>query len=97
MKLCFCQDCLFHSQKGSGKVKYYKQVCVYGFTPEVLQYFCKSKRGAIESIEEIELLRFIESRHIVKFVEVEVDLIAVDTINDLEKVKNIIKKTINIE
>jgi 3-deoxy-manno-octulosonate cytidylyltransferase (CMP-KDO synthetase) len=72
--------------KGSIDVKYYKQVCVYGFTPEALQFYCKSPRGKIEAIEDIEILRFIETGHHVQYIEVDSDTIAVDTPNDLEKV-----------
>jgi 3-deoxy-manno-octulosonate cytidylyltransferase (CMP-KDO synthetase) len=72
--------------KGCIDVKYYKQVCVYGFTPEALQFYCKSPRGKIEAIEDIEILRFIESGYHVQYIEVDSDTIAVDTPNDLEKV-----------
>ena len=74
--------------KSNINVKYYKQVCVYGFTPEALEFYCKSPRGKIESIEDIEILRFIESGYHVKYIEVESNTIAVDTPNDLEKVIN---------
>lgn len=66
---------------------YYKQVCVYGFTPKALQFYCNTNRGKIEQIEDIEILRFIESGYKVKFIEVDNDTIAVDTKSDLERVK----------
>ena len=75
--------------KGSINYSYYKQVCVYGFTPEALQFYCDSPRGKIESIEDIEILRFIESGYRVQYVEVDSDTVAVDTPNDLEKVRAI--------
>jgi len=68
---------------------YYKQVCVYGFTPESLKFFSETDRGKIEKIEDIEILRFIENRLIVKFVEVKQDTVAVDTKRDLEIVRKI--------
>jgi 3-deoxy-manno-octulosonate cytidylyltransferase (CMP-KDO synthetase) len=76
--------------KGSIDFNYYKQVCVYGFTPESLQFFASSKRGRIESIEDIEILRFIENQILVKFVEVDTKSVAVDTPKDLEKVRRLI-------
>ena len=76
--------------KGSINYSYYKQVCVYGFKPEALDFFCNSERGKIESIEDIEILRFIESGYKVKYVEVESDTVAVDTEKDLEKVRQIV-------
>lgn len=75
--------------KGSIDFSYYKQVCVYGFKPDALKFFCNTERGKIESIEDIEILRFIESGYKVQFIEVDSDTVAVDTIKDLEKVKNI--------
>ncbi|MDR2407264.1 MAG: 3-deoxy-manno-octulosonate cytidylyltransferase, partial [Bacteroidales bacterium] len=65
--------------KGSINVQYYKQVCVYGFRPEALKFYCNSPRGIIESIEDIEILRFIEEGYHVQFIEVNSDTIAVDT------------------
>ncbi len=77
--------------KGSIDFSYYKQVCVYGFKPEALEFYCNSPRGKVESIEDIEILRFIEAGYRVQFIEVDSDTIAVDTPNDLEKVRRVMK------
>ena len=77
--------------KGRLDYSYYKQVCVYGFKPEALDFYCKSPRGKIESIEDIEILRFIENGYKVQYIEVDSETIAVDTQNDLEKVNKYIK------
>lgn len=77
--------------KGEKNFNYYKQVCVYGFSPKALNFFCNSPRGFLEEIEDIEILRFIEARQKVQFIEVESNSIAVDTQIDLEKVKKMIK------
>ena len=74
---------------------YYKQVCVYGFTKEALEFFINSKRGKIEKSEDIEILRFIENDFKVKFIEVSQDTIGVDNKKDLETVKKIIGKRNN--
>ena len=76
--------------KGSEAYSYYKQVCVYGFKPEALQFYCSSPRGKIESIEDIEILRFIEAGYRVQYIEVDSETVAVDTQNDLEKVNRLI-------
>ena len=76
--------------KGSLDYSCYKQVCVYGFKPEALQFFCNSPRGKVEQIEDIEILRFIEAGIKVKYVEVDSETVAVDTQKDLEKVRQII-------
>lgn len=79
--------------KGSINYEYYKQVCVYGFKPEALAFFCDYGKtfgkAKIEAIEDIEILRFIENGYKVQFVEVESETIAVDTPNDLKKVNDI--------
>lgn len=81
--------------KGSIDYSYYKQVCVYGFKPEALDFFCKYGKefgkGKAEAVEDIEILRFIENGYKVQFVEVDSDTVAVDTPNDLEKVKSLIR------
>ena len=45
--------------KGKIDYNFYKQVCVYGFKPDALEFFCNSERGKIESIEDIEKVRKI--------------------------------------
>ena len=82
--------------KGRINYDYYKQVCVYGFKPESLKFFCeygkKYGKAKIEAIEDIEILRFIENAYRIKFIEVETDSIAVDTVKDLERVKLIMQR-----
>ena len=76
--------------KGSITYQYFKQTCVYGFRPEALEFFCDTPRGRVEKIEDIEILRFIENGRRVQYVEVASDNIAVDTPNDLEKVRAVL-------
>lgn len=82
--------------KGRINYDYYKQVCVYGFKPESLKFFCeygkKYGKAKIEAIEDIEILRFIENAYRIKFIEVETESIAVDTVKDLERVKLIMQR-----
>lgn len=84
--------------KGSINYCYYKQVCVYGFSPEALAFFCdygvKYGKSKNEAIEDIEILRFIENGYKVQYIEVESKSIAVDTPNDLDKVRRIVKDRI---
>ncbi|MBP0965271.1 MAG: 3-deoxy-manno-octulosonate cytidylyltransferase [Oscillospiraceae bacterium] len=84
--------------KGSIDYKYYKQVCVYGFKPEALRFFCdygkEFGKAKIEAIEDIEILRFIENGYKVQYVEVESDSVAVDTENDLKRVNELMKMRI---
>lgn len=73
--------------KGDLNAVYYKQVCVYGFRPEALIFYSNAPRGAIEIVEDIDILRFIENGIKVQFIEVDSKTIAVDTKLDLEKVR----------
>ena len=79
--------------KGSIDYAYYKQVCVYGFTPAALKFYCdygkKYGKAKIEAIEDIEILRFIENGYKVQYIEVDSETVAVDTPNDLKKVNEI--------
>ena len=85
--------------KGKIDYSYYKQVCVYGFKPEALKFYCdygeKYGKAKIEAIEDIEILRFIENGYKVQFIEVNSDTVAVDTPNDLDRVREIVGRQIN--
>ena len=87
--------------KGSINYSYYKQVCVYGFKPEALQFFCdygmKYGKAKVEAIEDIEILRFIENGYKVQYIEVDSETVAVDTPNDLEKVREIVSEKLKAE
>lgn len=84
--------------KGKIDYQYYKQVCVYGFKPEALEFYCKYGeqygKAKIEEIEDIEILRFIENGYKVQYIEVDSETVAVDTPNDLEKVIGIVRSRI---
>ena len=84
--------------KGSIGFSYYKQVCVYGFKPEALKFYCdygkKYGKAKIEQIEDIEILRFIENGYKVQYIEVDSETVAVDTLQDLEKVRSIVSSKI---
>jgi len=78
--------------KGRLDYDFYKQVCVYGFKPEALKFFCNTPRGEVETIEDIEILRFIENGYRVQFIKVISESIAVDTQNDLDRVRVMMSK-----
>ena len=79
-------------RKGTEDVKYYKQVCAYGFSPYSLDKYINWKRGPAESAEDIEILRYIEHGIRVQMVEVKQDTVGVDTPKDLAKVSKILSK-----
>lgn len=62
--------------------------------PEALKFYCdygmKYGKAKAEAIEDIEILRFIENGYKVQYIEVDSETVAVDTPNDLEKVRSIV-------
>lgn len=84
--------------KGSLDYAYYKQVCVYGFKPEALQFYCDYGmtygKAKVEAVEDIEILRFIENGYRVQYIEVDSGAVAVDTPNDLARVRAIVEARI---
>ncbi|MFT6834734.1 MAG: 3-deoxy-manno-octulosonate cytidylyltransferase (CMP-KDO synthetase) [Francisellaceae bacterium] len=65
----------------------YKQVCIYAFSKEHLEFFAShKKKTAVEVVEDIEILRFLENDIPVKMIEVESSSIAVDVPGDIKKV-----------
>jgi 3-deoxy-manno-octulosonate cytidylyltransferase (CMP-KDO synthetase) len=80
--------------KGSIDYMFYKQVCAYAFTPWALDFFKNTPRGKVEKIEDIEILRFIENGIYVKYVEVHSSSVAVDTPNDLERVRELLSPAV---
>lgn len=82
--------------KGKIDYSYYKQVCVYGFKPDALKFYCdygkKYGKAKIEEIEDIEILRFIENGWKIQYVEVDSDTVAVDTEKDLQKVRALMEE-----
>ena len=81
--------------KGTLNFAYYKQVCVYAFKPKALRSFCeygkKYGKSKLESIEDIEILRFIENNCPVKYIEVDSATVAVDTPKDLQRVRDFLE------
>ena len=78
--------------KGHLDYIYYKQLGVYAFTPEALAFYKNAPQGKIECIEEIEILRFIESGWHVQYVEAVTESIAVDTPKDLQRILKILEQ-----
>jgi 3-deoxy-manno-octulosonate cytidylyltransferase (CMP-KDO synthetase) len=70
----------------------FKQVCIYAFSKEHLEFFSShQQKTEIEGIEDIEILRFLENDIPVKMIEVEASSIAVDVPDDVQKVIKLLK------
>lgn len=67
---------------------WHKQVCVYAFSKDSLNWYAEQGISELEKNESIELLRFLNSSKFVpKMIEVEPGTIAVDVPEDVQKVE----------
>lgn len=80
------------TKKNIKNLEYLKQVCIYGFTKSDLSKFYSKKKSYVESLEDIEILRFFDLKMPIKMVKVSNKSVSVDVKKDLEKVTRIIKK-----
>ena len=67
----------------------YKQVCIYGFSKEQLDRFHSDKKTSLESVEDIEIIRFLEKGMRVKMLELNTVSYAVDYPEDIKKIEEI--------
>ena len=68
-----------------------RQECVYAFPRRALALFSgRSKKAEHEAIEDIEILRFLEMGEEVRMVELSTESVAVDTPEDLERVRGLL-------
>ncbi|SHO56306.1 3-deoxy-manno-octulosonate cytidylyltransferase [Vibrio quintilis] len=84
---------LYMSRSGIPLTKYgeysfgYKQVCIYAFSKKQLAFFySNAAKTKHEEVEDIEILRFLESDFQVDMVEVEAGSLAVDVPDDVQAV-----------
>ena len=81
------------SKKKFLKKDYLKQVCIYAFNRnELKKFYSRSKKGKLEKIEDIEILRFFEDNIKIKMIRLNSDSVAVDEKKDVKKAEKIIKK-----
>ncbi len=88
--LVYMSRSLIPGSKKENKIKnnFYKQVCIYAFNSKELQIFSsKRKKSNLESIEDIEILRFFEFCIPIKMLELKNQSLAVDTPQDLKKIQ----------
>ena len=76
--------------KNSLDFEYKKYVGITCLTKHALDFYASRQRGVIERIEDNDLLRFIENKFTVAFIDVNTDSLSVDTYKDLERVRKII-------
>ena len=80
------------SNKGLEFKKAWRQVCAYSFPRKALLDFTNTKnKTLLESLEDIEILRFLEKGYKVKMIKMSNKSLAVDNNEDLEKAKIYLK------
>ncbi|MFH1406865.1 MAG: 3-deoxy-manno-octulosonate cytidylyltransferase [Candidatus Omnitrophota bacterium] len=72
--------------------QYYKHMGLYAYTKDFLFTFAKLRVCPLELSEGLEQLRALYNGYGIKVLEVEHDIISVDTPEDLERVKGLIKE-----
>lgn len=75
---------------------FYKNTGCFAMSRQALDFFIKTKRGNIESAEDIEQLRLIENHKKIFTVQAEYMSMSVDTPKDLERIKVEIERRIRI-
>jgi 3-deoxy-manno-octulosonate cytidylyltransferase (CMP-KDO synthetase) len=73
--------------------EYWKQVCIYAFSKDQLAaFYGMGRKSAVENIEDIEILRFLDLGIRVKMVETRPGSLAVDVPEDIPPVEAALKK-----
>lgn len=82
-----------HKDPKKAPGRYKKQVCIYAFSRDELSAFkAFGRKSALESSEDIEILRFLELSKSVKMIETKPGSLAVDVPDDVEKVERALRK-----
>lgn len=81
-----------HKTKWLDHNTYYKHLGLYGYTPKALAEFAKLPQTNLELTESLEQNRWIENGGNIKLATTTFDSIPVDTIDDLERVRKIIRE-----
>jgi len=80
------------SNKKKQFVKAWRQVCIYSFSYHSLKaYTLVKKKTPLESIEDLESNRFLELGYQIKMLRMSNKSMAVDTKEDLVKVRKLVK------
>ena len=81
------------SNKKKQFIKAWRQVCIYSFSYKSLKdYSAVTKKTTVESIEDLESIRFLELGYKIKMLKMSNKSIAVDIKEDLLKVRKLVKR-----
>ncbi len=83
----------YYPQNSEAEVKvYYKHIGLYGYTKDFIFVLKNLLVSRLEKTEKLEQLRVLEEGYKIKVLETKFETIGVDTPEDLEKVKEFLKK-----
>lgn len=72
--------------------RYFKHIGLYSYTKDFLFTYTNLPKSRLESDEKLEQLRVLEHGYKIKTIETQYDTIGVDTEEDIEKVREILKQ-----
>lgn len=90
--LYFSRSAIPHDRDGSGYDGYRLHVGVYAYRRETLLRFVALPQGNLERVEKLEQLRALEHGIPIRMVETDFAGVGVDTPEDLERVKEILRE-----
>ena len=85
--LYFSRSIIPYQRDEKTNAEYFLHVGVYAYKKDVLMSFTKWPQSALEKIEKLEQLRYLENGIKIKMAETAYNNIAIDTPEDLEKAK----------
>ncbi|MCI6152060.1 MAG: 3-deoxy-manno-octulosonate cytidylyltransferase [Fusobacterium perfoetens] len=77
--------------RNKNKDIYYKHVGIYGYKREFVMEYSQWEQTSLEISESLEQLRVLENGHKIKVLETQYKIIGVDTVEELERVRQYIK------
>ncbi len=83
-----------NKENWNAKHTYYKHVGMYGFTPKALKEFSELSESSLEKLEKLEQLRWLENGNKIKIAHTKYNSVAVDTLEDINKVVKIISNKV---
>jgi len=89
--LYFSRSAVPYQREKNGKAAYYKHIGIYGYRKDVLLKFTKLPVSILEQTEKLEQLRLLENMISVSMSVTEPWGVSIDTPEDLEKAKNLLK------